>query len=66
MPQFTISDRHSHDRFLSPRKSLIVTAFVCALSAIALFAGPAPSAVNAVDTDAAHQSANSATDSHVP
>jgi hypothetical protein len=51
MPQFSIRNRHSHETFLSPRKSVLAVGVMCALSAIALFAGRTPSPPPAVPAD---------------
>jgi len=64
MPQFTIPDSHSLDTFLSPRKSFIVVGLVCALSAVALFAGRNPSPASAVGADSAELPAHPHLDGH--
>jgi hypothetical protein len=66
MPQFTIPDSHSHDTFLSPRKSFIVVGLVSALSAVALFAGRTRFPTLAVGSDSAQLPANPDLDSRAP
>jgi hypothetical protein len=55
MPQFSIPDRNSRETFASPRKSLLGVGVVCALSAVALFAGRTPSPPSAGGVDHATQ-----------
>jgi hypothetical protein len=67
MPPFSISHSHSHETFLSPRKSFIAVGLVCALSAVALLAGRTPSPTPAVGADSPTQlHANPDLDSHAP
>ena len=67
MPQFSIPDSRSHETFAPPRKSLLAVGVVCALSAIALFAGRTSSATPAGSTDNPTQlRPNLVLDSHGP
>ena len=51
MPQFSIPNRHSRETFLSPRKSLLAVAVMCALSAVALLTGRMPAPTPAPDAE---------------
>jgi hypothetical protein len=51
MPQFSLPNSHSHETFLSPRKSLLAVGVMCALSAVALLTGRTPAATPAPDVD---------------
>ena len=67
MPPFSTPNSHSHETFLSPRKSLIAVGVMCALSAVALWVGRTPSATPAVGADNPTQlPANPDLDSHAP
>jgi len=52
MRQFSIPNVRLHERFLSPRKSLLAVGVMCALSAVALLlAGRPPAPIPAADAD---------------
>jgi hypothetical protein len=67
MPPFSTPYSRSHETFVSPRKSLIAIGAVCALSAVALFAGRTPSPTPGVGADnPTRLHANPDLDSHAP